>query len=78
MLREALAQDCGLEVRSMNVAAAGMTEHEQEHCAYWTSLLGKPETTNETSVTVRLPRQQQFTVAALRTLMQKVSRREAL
>ena len=48
------------------------------HCAYWRSLLGQPETDNATSVAVHLPREQRFTVASLRALMEKVSRREAL
>jgi hypothetical protein len=48
------------------------------HCAYWSSLFGKPPTDNAASVTVRLPRQQPFTVDGLRTLMEKVSRKEAL
>jgi hypothetical protein len=41
-------------------------------CAYWVSLRGKPETTNEASVTIRLPGMQQFTVAALQSLMDQV------
>ncbi len=48
------------------------------HCAYWMTLLNKPETPNQTSVTVHVPRDQQFTVSALRLLMEKVSRREEL
>ena len=48
------------------------------HCAYWRSLLGQPETTNQTSVTVHLPREQCLTVSSLRELMEKVSRKEAL
>jgi hypothetical protein len=49
-----------------------------KHCAYWMALLGEPETKNQSTVTVQLPRHQQFTVAGLRSLMEKVSRREAL
>jgi hypothetical protein len=45
-------------------------------CAYWSTLLGKTETKNQTSVTVHLPRNQRFTVAALRAVMEKVSRRQ--
>jgi hypothetical protein len=48
------------------------------HCGYWRTLLGQPATTNATSVTVHLPRRQQLTVVGLRTLMEKVSRRESL
>jgi hypothetical protein len=47
-------------------------------CAYWMTLLGRPETKNQTSVTVHLPRDQCFTVAGLRTVMEKVSRREPI
>jgi Domain of unknown function (DUF4365) len=47
-------------------------------CAYWTSLLGKPESANETTVTVHLPRDQPFTVEILRRMMEQVSRRELL
>ncbi len=56
------------------------TEDEMisRRCAYWSTLLGKPETENVDSVTVHLPRNQQFTVAGLRELMEKVSRREPL
>ena len=49
-----------------------------KHCAYWMALLGHPEKKNRASVTVQLPRQQQFTVSGLRTVMERVSRREAL
>ena len=48
------------------------------HCAYWTSLLGEPPTDNQNTVTVRLPRAQQFTVPDLRSLMEKVSKEEPL
>jgi hypothetical protein len=56
------------------------TEDEMisRRCAYWRTLLGEPATSNQTSVTVHLPRAQPFTVAGLRTLMEKVSRRESL
>ena len=49
-----------------------------KHCAYWMALLGEPETKNQSTVTVHLPRDQQFTVSSLRTVMEKVSRRETL
>lgn len=48
------------------------------HCAYWMTLLGQPETSNETTVTVHLPRTQQFTVPSLHGLMEKVARKESL
>jgi hypothetical protein len=48
------------------------------HCAYWSALLGEPATDNQTTVTVHVPREQQFTVPGLRSLMQKVARKEPL
>lgn len=36
-----------------------------KYCAYWVSLRDAPETTNGRSVTVHLPRTQQFTVESL-------------
>jgi hypothetical protein len=42
-------------------------------CAYWTSLLGQPDTENNVTVTIRLPREQQFTVDGLRTIMENAS-----
>jgi hypothetical protein len=47
-------------------------------CAYWLSLLGMPETSNTSSVSVRLPRAQRFDVEQLQGLMQRVSRQEPL
>jgi Domain of unknown function (DUF4365) len=47
-------------------------------CAYWSTLFGQPATKNQTSVTVHVPRDQTFTVAALRAVMEKVSRREPI
>ena len=41
-------------------------------CGYWLSLRGEPPTTNDTSVTVHLPRANQFTVAQLRQIMQRI------
>jgi hypothetical protein len=49
-----------------------------KHCGYWMALLDHSETKNRTSVTVHLPRDQQFTVSSLRTVMEKVSRKERL
>jgi hypothetical protein len=40
--------------------------------AYWLSLRGRPETTNEKTVTVHLPKTKRFTVDALRDLMIKI------
>ena len=47
-------------------------------CGYWTSLKGMPATENVTSVTVSLPRSNQFTVAALRQIIERLGRGEAL
>jgi hypothetical protein len=43
-----------------------------KHCAYWASLREAPETTNRTSVTVQLPRIQQFTVDSLKSMMRLI------
>jgi hypothetical protein len=42
-------------------------------CAYWCSLAGLPESENETSVTVRVPRANLFNVAVLTGLMQEIN-----
>jgi hypothetical protein len=47
-------------------------------CAYWTTLAGSPETENSTSVSVRIPRSQQFTADQLHNLMLRISRQESL
>ncbi len=47
-------------------------------CAFWLSLRGEPETKNTKTVTVRLPRENIFTVEALRSLMTRVARKESL
>jgi hypothetical protein len=41
-------------------------------CAYWMSLRGLPEAGTETGKTVRLPKAQRFTVAALRDIMMRI------
>ena len=41
-------------------------------CGYWVSLRGMAATTNQTSVTVHLPRANQFTVAQLTQIMQRI------
>lgn len=46
-----------------------------KHCAYWVSLRDAPGTTNKTSVTVHLPRVQQFTVESLRSMMRIIGNR---
>jgi hypothetical protein len=42
------------------------------HCGYWMSLRGRPDTLNETSVTMLLPRRQVFAVGSLREMMTRV------
>ncbi|RYD19982.1 MAG: DUF4365 domain-containing protein [Verrucomicrobiaceae bacterium] len=41
-------------------------------CGYWLSLRGQPATANTTNVTVHLPRVNQFTVAELQGIMQRI------
>jgi len=43
------------------------------YCAYWVSLRGQPERLNTANVTVELPRSNQFTVEALKSIMQRLS-----
>jgi len=43
------------------------------HCGYWVSLRGLPETPNTTTVTVELPRSNQFTVEAVVSMFQRIS-----
>ncbi|MBC6422506.1 MAG: DUF4365 domain-containing protein [Hormoscilla sp. SP5CHS1] len=47
-------------------------------CGYWLSLRGQPATDNTERMTVYLPRQQQFTVNALQTIMQQIQTRGTL
>lgn len=53
-----------------------LNHSEQElamrECGYWVSLRGMPATTNGTNVTVHLPRANQFTVAQLAAMMQRL------
>lgn len=58
-------------------------DHSEEklclrHCGYWLSLAGQPDTENTATVTVHLPRQQQFNSEALHTLMMRAERGELL
>jgi Domain of unknown function (DUF4365) len=43
------------------------------YCGYWRSLRGMPQVDNEQSVTVHLPRAQQFTVDQLKELMARAA-----
>jgi hypothetical protein len=42
------------------------------HCGYWRSLRGRPDTDNASTVTVRVPRSQQFTVESLTSIMDRI------
>jgi hypothetical protein len=44
------------------------------NCAYWTTLLGAPETENQCSVTIDLPPTNRFDVDGLKELMEKSRR----
>jgi hypothetical protein len=46
------------------------------HCGYWASLRGQPPTENTETVTVTLPRSQQFTVEALQHMMKRIHDRD--
>lgn len=54
------------------------TELCLKHCAYWVSLRGQASSTNQSNVTVYLPRQNVFSVDALKTLMQRIAAGEAI
>ena len=43
------------------------------NCGYWISLRGRPETPNTNSVNVTIPKTNQFTVAALQSIMEGIS-----
>jgi hypothetical protein len=47
-------------------------------CAYWVSLAGKPQSDNESSVTVSLPRTNLLTVQTLQEMMQRINEKGAL
>lgn len=47
-------------------------------CGYWVSLLGRPESPNESKVTVHLPRTNLFSPAALQAMMVSVGERRPL
>jgi len=48
-------------------------ELSMRHCGYWVSLRGQLETSNATTVTVELPRSNQFTVEAVVSMFQRIS-----
>ena len=47
-------------------------------CGYWVSLVGQPQSDNESSVTVSVSRANVLTVDALQELMQRVNERGAV
>ena len=47
-------------------------------CAYWISLRGMPETQNTDNITIKIPRQQIFSVDTLKTLIQRIEIRGTL
>lgn len=49
-----------------------------KRCGYWVSLQGEPAIQNRTSVTVQLPRENLFTLDALRGIMQRIGAGEPL
>ena len=77
---ERLTMQILLVVSVPNETFDWLKQSEQEmilrRCGYWCSLMGDPATTNEHSITVKLPRQQQFTPDGLRQLMQKINDKE--
>jgi uncharacterized protein DUF4365 len=54
-----------------------LTQTEEQlflrRCGYWLSLLGEPAVDNTESVTVRIPRAQQFTPLALQDMMRRIN-----
>ncbi|MEO5362949.1 MAG: DUF4365 domain-containing protein [Magnetococcus sp. DMHC-8] len=47
------------------------------HCGYWVSLRGAASTTNTTSQTILIPREQMFTVDGLKNLMTRIGQGDA-
>lgn len=52
--------------------------YDYRYCGYWVSLKGQPETDNTTSKTIHIPRQQVFSVDALREIMRRIAARQDL
>lgn len=48
------------------------------HCGYWSSLRGEPPVQNQGTITVSLPRSQQFTPEALKQIMKRINDGEDL
>ncbi|MBA3921339.1 MAG: DUF4365 domain-containing protein [Nostocaceae cyanobacterium] len=70
----------GRQLRNRLVFKSKPTEIEVclKRCAYWVSLRGQAESTNQTNVTVYVPRQNIFSVDALKTLIQRIAAGEAI
>jgi hypothetical protein len=49
-----------------------------QHCAYWTSLKGRPETSNRSDISVIVPQSRKFTVDQLKKMMNLVAKGEQL
>lgn len=47
-------------------------ELAMRHCGYWVSLYGKPESSNQSNVTVYVPRAQMLSVDSLKQMMERV------
>lgn len=56
----------------------GQDDMNLSHCAYWISLKGKPEVSNSDSISIEIPTSQKLTIDALRALMNKIARGDAL
>ncbi len=48
------------------------------HCGYWMSLRGMPETSNDTSVTIKIPLKQKFNTSQLTEIMNRIAKGEKL
>jgi hypothetical protein len=75
---EAVAIPRILVVLFLPTDAAMWLEHSSEQlalrrCAYWQSLRGAAETSNESGITVKLPITQEFNATALKKLMARLS-----
>lgn len=45
------------------------------HCAYWMSLAGMPPSGNQATVTIEVPKDNQFSVQALEEIMERIANR---
>lgn len=48
------------------------------YCGYWMSLRGMPETSNNTSVTIKIPLKQKFNTSQLTEIMNRIAKGEKL